>query len=95
MGATRAVIGAAAGMTRQSAHERWHAATLAVLDRYGWGELGGPVAEDMPAGRLMAERSRTASALVERMSALSISRKCRRARLRARYGCGRPRATSA
>ena len=49
-GATWAVIGAAAGMTRQSAHERWHAPTLAVLDRYGSGELGGPVADDEPVG---------------------------------------------
>ena len=47
-GATWAVIGAAAGMTRQSAHERWHAATLAVLDRYGSGELAVPVADDVP-----------------------------------------------
>ena len=50
LGATRAVIGAAAGMTRQSAHERWHAPTLAVLDRYGSGELGGPVADEEPVG---------------------------------------------
>jgi len=49
-GATWAVIGAAAGMTRQSAHERWNAGTLAVLDRYGSGELGGPVADDRPVG---------------------------------------------
>jgi len=49
-GATWAVIGAAAGMTRQSAHERWHAPTLAVLDRYGSGEMGGPVADDEPVG---------------------------------------------
>ena len=49
-GATWAVIGAAAGMTRQSAHERWHAPTLAVLDRYGSGELGGPVADEEPVG---------------------------------------------
>lgn len=47
-GATWAVIGAAAGMTRQSAHERWHAPILAVLDRDGSGELGGPVADDAP-----------------------------------------------
>ncbi len=50
LGATWAVIGAAAGMTRQSAHERWPAPTLAVLDRYGSGELGGPVADDEPVG---------------------------------------------
>ena len=49
-GATWAVIGAAAGMSRQSAHERWNAGTLAVLDRYGSGELGGPVADDRPVG---------------------------------------------
>ena len=49
-GATWAVIGAAAGMSRQSAHERWNAGTLAVLDRYGSGELGGSVADDRPVG---------------------------------------------
>lgn len=47
-GATWASIGAAAGVTRQSAHERWGARVLAVLDRYGTGQLGGPVADDDP-----------------------------------------------
>lgn len=47
-GATWAEIGAAAGITRQSAHERWNARVLAVLDRYGRGEPGGPVADDAP-----------------------------------------------
>lgn len=50
MGATWATIGRAAGMTRQSAHERWGHRVLNVLDRYGTGELGGPVADDDPAG---------------------------------------------
>ncbi len=49
MGETWAIIGRAAGMTRQSAHEKWGARVLAVLDRYGTGELGGPVADDEPA----------------------------------------------
>lgn len=55
MGETWATIGRAAGMTRQSAHERWGHRVLSVLDRYGSGELGGPVADDDPAdptGRL-------------------------------------------
>lgn len=47
-GATWAEIGAAAGITRQSAHERWNARVVAVLDRYGLGEPGGPVADDAP-----------------------------------------------
>lgn len=46
MGETWAIIGRAAGMTRQSAHERWGQRVLSVLDRYGSGELGGPVADD-------------------------------------------------
>ena len=46
MGETWATIGRAAGMTRQSAHERWGQRVLSVLDRYGSGELGGPVADD-------------------------------------------------
>lgn len=49
-GATWAMIGAAAGMTRQSAHERWNAGTLALLDRHGTGEWGGAVADDVPVG---------------------------------------------
>lgn len=49
LGATWNQIGAAAGTTRQAAHERWGAQVLAVLDRYGTGELGGPVADDDPA----------------------------------------------
>jgi hypothetical protein len=48
MGETWARIGRAAGMTRQSAHERWGQRVLTVLDRYGSGELGGPVADDDP-----------------------------------------------
>ena len=51
MGETWATIGRAAGMTRQSAHEKWGARVLAVLDRYGAGDLGGPVAEDDPADK--------------------------------------------
>ncbi|MDN5914292.1 MAG: hypothetical protein L0I76_04160 [Pseudonocardia sp.] len=47
-GATWAQIGAAAGITRQSAHERWNARVTEVLDRYGLGEPGGPVADDSP-----------------------------------------------
>ncbi|MBW0104225.1 hypothetical protein [Pseudonocardia sp. KRD291] len=47
-GATWAQIGAVAGITRQSAHERWNARVLEVLDRYGLGELGGRVADDDP-----------------------------------------------
>lgn len=47
-GATWATIARAAGTTRQSAHERWGARVLTVLDRYGTGELGGPVADDDP-----------------------------------------------
>lgn len=47
-GETWATIGRAAGMTRQSAHERWGSRVLAILDRYGTGELGGPVADDDP-----------------------------------------------
>ncbi len=46
MGETWATIGRAAGMTRQSAHERWGRRVLSVLDRYGLGEVGGPVADD-------------------------------------------------
>lgn len=51
MGVTWALIGRAADMTRQSAHERWGHVVMAVLDRYGTGELGGPVADDGPDGR--------------------------------------------
>ena len=48
LGQTWSTIGRAAGMTRQSAHERWGSRVLGVLDRYGTGELGGPVAQDDP-----------------------------------------------
>nr|WP_245555610.1 hypothetical protein [Gordonia soli] len=37
MGATWAVIGRAAGMSRQAAHERWGRRSAAVLDPYGSG----------------------------------------------------------
>lgn len=47
-GATWEEIARAAGTTRQSAHERWAHPVLAILDRYGTGELGGPVARDEP-----------------------------------------------
>ncbi|MGS0683936.1 hypothetical protein ACVBEQ_02065 [Nakamurella sp. GG22] len=50
IGETWATIGRAAGMTRQSAHEKWGQRVLSVLDRYGSGELGGPVADDDPVG---------------------------------------------
>lgn len=46
-GATWAAIGRAVGMSRQSAHERWGARTLSVLDRYGTG-LPENVADDNP-----------------------------------------------
>lgn len=45
-GVTWDVIGRAAGMSRQAAHARWGAQVHATLDRYGTGELGGPVASD-------------------------------------------------
>ena len=45
-GVTWETIGRAAGMSRQAAHTRWGAPSRAVLDRYGTGELGGPVAAD-------------------------------------------------
>lgn len=45
-GTTWDLIARAAGMTRQSAHERWSAPVRSVLDRYGTGELGGPVPHD-------------------------------------------------
>ena len=38
-GTTWQQIGAATGMTRQSAHERWAPAVRAILDRYATGEL--------------------------------------------------------
>lgn len=38
-GVTWTQIGAATGMTRQSAHERWASAVDAILNRYGTGEL--------------------------------------------------------
>lgn len=45
-GVTWDTIGKAAGISRQAAHTRWGAQVRAVLDRYGTGELGGPVAAD-------------------------------------------------
>lgn len=45
-GVTWDVIGRAAGISRQAAHARWGGQVRAVLDRYGTGELGGPVADD-------------------------------------------------
>lgn len=45
-GVTWDVIGRAAGMSRQAAHARWGAQVRATLDRYGTGEMGGPVADD-------------------------------------------------
>lgn len=38
-GVTWAQIGAATGMARQSAHERWSETVAMILDRYGTGEL--------------------------------------------------------
>ena len=46
-GATWAVIGRAAGMSRQSAHERWGARATMVLDPQGTG-LPTNVADDAP-----------------------------------------------
>jgi hypothetical protein len=45
-GATWHVIARAVGISRQAAYERWGRRALAVLDHYGTGELGGPVADD-------------------------------------------------
>lgn len=45
-GVTWDVIGRATGISRQAAHARWGAQVHATLDRYGTGELGGPVADD-------------------------------------------------
>lgn len=45
-GATWEMIARAAGTSRQAAHERWGRRVLKVLDRYGTGELGGPIADD-------------------------------------------------
>lgn len=45
-GVTWETIGRAAGISRQAAHARWGAAVRAILDRYGLGEPGGPVASD-------------------------------------------------
>ncbi|MCU1629915.1 MAG: hypothetical protein JWP64_4864 [Pseudonocardia sp.] len=45
-GATWELIGKAAGVSRQSAHERWSARVTEVLDRYGTGEKAGPIADD-------------------------------------------------
>ncbi|WP_182346758.1 hypothetical protein [Tomitella gaofuii] len=46
IGATWELIARAAGVSRQAAHDRWGRKVLAILDRYGSGELGGPVAND-------------------------------------------------
>ncbi|MDR7278472.1 hypothetical protein [Catenuloplanes atrovinosus] len=45
-GVTWEVIAKAAGTSRQAAHERWGRRVLEILDGYGTGELGGPVADD-------------------------------------------------
>lgn len=45
-GVTWDVIGRASGISRQAAHARWGSRVREVLDRYGTGELGGPVADD-------------------------------------------------
>ncbi|MGI5215812.1 hypothetical protein [Plantactinospora sp. CA-290183] len=45
-GVTWELIARAAGVSRQAAHERWGRRVLATLDRYGTGELGGPVPDD-------------------------------------------------
>ncbi|GAA5183641.1 hypothetical protein GCM10023322_23390 [Rugosimonospora acidiphila] len=45
-GVTWELIAQAAGISRQAAHERWGRRVRQVLDRYGTGELGGPVADD-------------------------------------------------
>lgn len=45
-GVTWETIGRAAGISRQAAHARWGAQVRAILDRYGTGEMGGPVASD-------------------------------------------------
>ncbi len=46
LGAAWSQISLAAGSSRQAAHERWGARVLAVLNRYGTGDLGGPVPDD-------------------------------------------------
>ncbi|MEE6257410.1 hypothetical protein [Plantactinospora sonchi] len=45
-GVTWELIARAAGVSRQAAHERWGRRVRQVLDPYGTGELGGPVADD-------------------------------------------------
>ncbi|MFK3982827.1 hypothetical protein ACI2K4_20925 [Micromonospora sp. NPDC050397] len=45
-GVTWELIARAAGISRQAAHERWGRRVRQVLDPYGTGELGGPVADD-------------------------------------------------
>ncbi len=45
-GATWDAIGQAVGMSRQAAYKRWGATVRSTLDRYGTGNLGGPVADD-------------------------------------------------
>jgi hypothetical protein len=45
-GATWELIGKSAGVSRQSAHERWSARVTEVLDRYGAGAKAGPIADD-------------------------------------------------
>ena len=45
-GATWQLIGAAAGMSRQAAHEKWADAVAGVLDPYGTGEIGAALHAD-------------------------------------------------
>lgn len=45
-GVTWELIARAAGVSRQAAHERWGRRVRETLDRYGTGELGGPVPDD-------------------------------------------------
>jgi hypothetical protein len=45
-GVTWELIAKAAGSSRQAAHERWSTPVRTLLDPYGTGELGGPVADD-------------------------------------------------
>ena len=45
-GVTWEMIAKAAGTSRQAAHERWGRRVTEILDGYGTGQLGGPVADD-------------------------------------------------
>ncbi|MDP9791693.1 hypothetical protein J2S43_000205 [Catenuloplanes nepalensis] len=45
-GVTWEMIAKVAGTSRQAAHERWGKRVTGILDGYGTGELGGPVAAD-------------------------------------------------